>query len=165
VNIKTVPVTERSLMPLEAMSFPAMNLQEFAEEDWEDSELLSHIECLLILPVFAKNRRQPKQKRILRNPFFWTPTPADWEGIEKEWRMFQVAVKRGHAKVRFNTKNGKTKRTNELPQAGKTHFIHTRPHSRNAKDFDVDSIGNKTSRLSFWFNSKYIQEVLKRYFS
>jgi DNA mismatch repair protein MutH len=165
VNIKTVPVTEKSLMPLESMSFPAMNLQEFAEEDWEDSEFLSHIECLLILPVFAKNKKQPKTERILRQPFFWTPTPDDWEGIEKEWRMFQKAVKEGHAKVRFVTKNGKTKRTNDLPQGAETHFIHTRPHSRNAKDFDVDPLGNKASRLSFWFNSRYIQEVLRRCFS
>ena len=165
VKIKTVPALEKNLMPLEDMSFPAMSLREFGEEDWEDGEFLCQTECLLILPVFAKERKQPKGERILRQPFFWSPTPTEWEGIEKEWRMFQKAVNSGAAKVRFEKRGKKMVRKNDLPPASETSFIHTRPHSKNAKDFDVDPLGNRTSRLCFWFNKKYIQAVLKRHHS
>jgi len=127
-------------MPLEDMSFPAMSLREFGEEDWEDGEFLCQTECLLILPVFAKERKQPKGERILRQPFFWSPTPTEWEGIEKEWRMFQKAVNSGAAKVRFEKRGKKMVRKNDLPPASET-LLYT---------LDLTARTQKTSMLILW---------------
>lgn len=159
VKPKTVPVRSSDLWPLEAMSFPVMRLKEFAEEEaWEESDLRTHLECLLILPVMADRKDQEKWQRRLAHPFFWSPSPAEEEGIAAEWDDFQRQVRNG--KAAYTRIGGR--RVAQLRPSSETSFIHLRPKGPDGSVDDVDPEGNATQQLCFWLNQKFVQSILAR---
>lgn len=161
INVKTVPVRDSNGNPWEAMSFPRTYLGELVEEEWENSEFLARLECLLILPVLSPERATPRLERRLAPPFFWQPTPDEWAGIEREWRNFQREIAEGHANVRFVEKHGRTQRVTKLTPGSKTEFIHMRPHSRDKEDFDETLPGTKAPVIGFWLNQSFVQRILR----
>lgn len=50
VDLRVVQVDD-SLMPYEALSFPAFRYQELIREDWEESELLSRLDRFIFVPI------------------------------------------------------------------------------------------------------------------
>ena len=50
---------DRSVLPYEAMSFPAFRHLDLIQEEWEDSELLSLVEHMLIVPAFGAEKSTP----------------------------------------------------------------------------------------------------------
>ena len=159
VKPKTVPVREEDLWPLEAMSFPVMRLVEFAEEDWEDSELRTHLDCLLLLPFLAEKRGQEAWDRRLARPFFWTPTGVEEEGIASEWRKFQKEVQDGNAA--YTRENGR--RVSKLTPGSRTTYLHLRPKGPDGSVDDVDPLGRPTQQLCFWLNRSFVQSILRRH--
>lgn len=156
VKPKTIPVRESDLRPLEAMSFPAMRLVDFAEEEWEGSELRAYLDSLLFIPVFAKDKKQNLWERKLASPFFWTPSEDEERGIAREWEMFRQEVLSG--KAAYTRTNGK--RISSLTGGSKTTYIHLRPKGRDGMDDDIDPCGRKTQKLCFWLNQSFVKSLL-----
>lgn len=162
IRAKTVPVREEDLWPLEAMSFPRCYLGDLVDEEWENSELLSDIECLLVIPVLARNRETPKGDRRIAKPFFWAPDPDEWVGIADEWNRYRTQVMKGLARSRAVKRGNRTVRSTRLLPATQTQYIHMRPHSADGTNFDETLPDTKAPVLCFWINQKFMQRVLRR---
>lgn len=158
IKPKTIPVRESDLRPCEAMSFPAMRLVEFAEEEWEDSEFRTHLDCLLLIPTLAVHCDQELWSRQLAQPFFWSPSGQEEAGIIEEWQMFQREVLAG--KAAYKRIDGR--RVSSLTPGSKTKFIHMRPKGRDGSEDDVDPNGKPAQKLCFWLNQSFVQELLRR---
>lgn len=157
VRVHTVWARASDLLPWEAVSFPAMVLKEFCEEEWEDSALLDHLDRILFLPLLSDSRQG---QRRLGRPFIWSPSKDELKGIEREWSRFKELTQSGLASYTITAKG---RRRTQLPTMTETQFIHMRPHGRNARDTDVDFQGNVITKQCFWLNKDYLQAILKQH--
>ena len=158
IKPKTIPVRESDLRPCEAMSFPAMRLAEFVEEEWEDSEFRAHLDCLFLIPTLGVHCHQEPWSRQLAQPFFWSPSGQEEAGIVEEWQMFQREVLAG--KAAYKRIDGR--RISNLTPGSKTKFIHMRPKGRDGSEDDVDPKGKPAQKLCFWLNQTFVQDLLRR---
>ncbi len=170
IRIHTVWVRTGDLYPWEAVSFPAMKLQEFANEEWEESDFLDQVDRILFLPLYSDSRNGGKQDRVLGKPFFWSPTPLELSRIRNEWGMYRSDVKAGKAAYRalrsssgapLRDSRGRLRRENQLKSMEETEFIHMRPHAKDSTDMDTDPIGNRLTKQCLWLNKRYLQMILK----
>ncbi len=134
-------------MPYESLSFPAFRYKELIEETWEDSDLLSRVEYMLVLPLQGKRKNTPQADCLLRSPVFWRPSAAELETIHREWELFRLEIREGMA--------------NHLTPASETVAIHVRPHARNSGDVDFAPIVGPVIRKSFWLNRPWVQAMLR----
>jgi DNA mismatch repair protein MutH len=132
--------------PYEAMSFPAFRHLDLVRETWEDSELLSLMEHMLIVPVLGVEKSTPAGECIIREPIYWAPTARQLEVIEREWTDFRDRIARHEAGA--------------LPTEKHTNAIHIRPHAKNATDRDDTPGGGSQIKKSFWLNKRFVQEIL-----
>ena len=147
LTVKLTPVGPDQL-PYEAMSFPAFRHAEIVDETWEDSDLLSRIEQLLIVPVARSTRATPLDEGVVGTPVFWRPSSEQLGVIEREWTHFRDLIGAGRA--------------DELPSEAHTEAIHVRPHGRDASDRDPTPGGGSQARKSFWLNRRFVQTILQR---
>ena len=134
------------LLPYEALSFPAFSHVELIEEDWEDSDLLSRVEHMLIVPVRGMMKDTPPSDCTIGTPVYWEPTAEELATIEREWTMFRDLIRDGRA--------------DNLPTESTTEAIHVRPHGRDASDRDPIPGGGDQVKKSFWLNKRFVQEIL-----
>lgn len=136
-----------SLMPYEALSFPAFRYHLLLEETWEDSDLLARIEYMLLVAVHGQKKATPQKDCTLGVPVFWRPSAGELDLIRREWEIFRLEIREGRA--------------NRLTPASQTVAIHVRPHSRDARDTDdAPSIGPVVKK-SFWLNRPFVREILR----
>ncbi|MFN8233443.1 MAG: MutH/Sau3AI family endonuclease [Actinomycetota bacterium] len=79
-----------NLMPYEALSFPAFRYSELLEETWEDSDLLSRIEYMLIVPVHGESKSAARQLPLSGTLCSWRPTASELDTIRREWEVFRL---------------------------------------------------------------------------
>lgn len=162
IIVKTINLREEDNCLFEAISFPAMRLIEFIDESWEESTFKEMINKILFVPVYKKNKESKLEEKYLGKSFFWTPSVAEEEVIKKEWINYQKEVLEGKSKVtkvKVKSVRGYKEVTN-LRKESETEIIHIRPHGVNADDRDIDSFGNSLVKQCFWFNKKFIQNLL-----
>lgn len=162
ILIKTVPIRTSDDMPWEGMSFPAMKLKEFAEEEWQESTLMSYVEKILFIPIYREYRKAseaPVETRVLGKAFFWSPDLNQENMIEIEWNMYQQEVKNGKAVVVRREKRGSGFREiTGLSNESQTKIIHMRPHGQDQNDRDLYTYGKSIVKQSFWLNKKFVQK-------
>lgn len=165
IEIKMINVRKKDYRPMEAISFPAMKLQEFILEEWGESTFLSLIGKILFIPIYKEHKDiNELDKLYLGKAFFWTPSSDELEVIQKEWIMYQKEVQDGKCKVTripWNTKKG-YKEVSCLSKESHTQIIHMRPHGRDSDDRDEDGLGNSIVKQSFWLNTKFMQQLIKK---
>jgi DNA mismatch repair protein MutH len=109
--------------PYESLSFPAFVISELLEVSWEDSDLLSKVEYMLVIPVIGNTKSTKQAECALGAPVFWRPDVNQIETIRREYEIFRTEIRIGHA--------------DRLTPASATSIIHVRPHARDARDTDV----------------------------
>ena len=139
----------------EAVSFPAMKLKKFVEEEWESSEFAEHVDRILFVPTYSETGKVDS-KRTLGRAFFWEPDGHQTEGIAAEWRMFQRLIREGKAAYL----EGEHRKTAQVPNETGTTFIHMRPHGRRGEDVDEDHLGNTVTKQSLWLNKRFVEGLL-----
>ncbi len=163
IQIKMINVRKNDYRPMEAISFPAMKLQEFILEEWEESTFLSMISKILFIPIYKEHKNiKDLDKLHLGKAFFWTPNNVEINIIRQEWLNYQREVKDGKCKVTripWNTKKG-YKEVSCLSKESQTQIIHIRPHGRDSDDRDEDGLGNSIVKQSFWLNTKFVQQLI-----
>jgi DNA mismatch repair protein MutH len=137
---------DTNLMPYEALSFPAFRYMDLLEETWEDSDLLSRVEYMLIVPIRGARRGTPQEECQFGRPAFWRPSASELETIRGEWELYRLEIRAGHAK--------------SLTPASETLAIHVRPHSRDSSDVDVAPIVGPVIKKSFWLNKPFVRAIL-----
>lgn len=138
---------DASLMPYEALSFPAFRYRELLEETWEDSDLLSRVEYMLIVPVHGGRRDTPQADCRFRQPVFWRPSADQLETIRREWELYRLEIREGLAM--------------NLTPGSETLAIHVRPHARNARDADIAPLIGSVVKKSFWLNRGFVRTLLR----
>jgi DNA mismatch repair protein MutH len=161
IKPKTIPARYPDMKPFEAMSFPAMKLVEFAEETWEDSDLRAHLENILMIPLFRREREDDYRESLLGKPFFWTPIGREEDAIAREWRLFNKEVRQGRAA--YTRVNGR--RVSSLTPASATTYIHLRPKGKDGSEDDIDPQGKPAQKLCFWLNQSFVQRLMSRFVS
>lgn len=154
---RVVPIYSDNGTPKEAVSFPTMNLCDFAEEDWDEATIREYLSCILFVPVLLPTRGTKTPDSVVGRAFFWRPTSEEELGIQHEWKAYQDQVKRGDCRtIRVDSRGYEH---SALMGSRQTKFIHMRPHGKNKKDQDVDPLGNRISKQSFWLNAKFVKRL------
>jgi DNA mismatch repair endonuclease MutH len=135
------------LTPYESLSFPAFAYRELLEETWEDSDLLSRVEYMLLVPIHGPRKGTPQPDCVLGTPVFWRPTSDDLELIRREWEIYRVEIEKGKA--------------NELTPASETIAVHVRPHGRDKQDTDDAPVIGPVVKKSFWLNRPFVRSILR----
>jgi DNA mismatch repair protein MutH len=156
---RVVPVSSKTLAPEEAVSFPTMRLKQFADETWETSQLLSYLSLILFIPTLVRPGADQGERRIGRS-FFWSPSQSEWNGIRAEWLAYQRQVISGACKT-SQVSGGR--HASSLAKESETEYIHMRPHGKDGSDFDIDPVGNRIVKQSFWLNKRFIKALLEHH--
>ena len=135
------------LRPYEAMSFPAFRHASLLAETWEDSDLLAHVEYMLIVPLHGARKGTPQADCAFGTPRFWHPSADTLELIRREWELYRIEIEQGKAE--------------HLSPASETTAIHVRPHSRNKLDTDEAPGVGQVIKKSFWLNIPFVQAILR----
>lgn len=160
ILVKSIKLRREDKMPLEAISFATMKLQEFIEEEWEESTFKSYISKILFIPVYHDG--EGLNEKYLASAFFWTPSHVEEQKIYKEWKMYQEEVLSGACRVTQIQNSSKKgyKEVSSLSKESQTESIHMRPHGKDSSDRDEDSLGNSIVKQCFWLNKKFIQSLI-----
>jgi DNA mismatch repair protein MutH len=134
------------LMPYEATSFPAFSYEVLLEEEWDDSDLLAHIEYMLFVPVHGATRETAQGDCAFGQPVFWRPSAEQLELIRQEWETYRVQIRQQQA--------------DHLSPASDTRAIHVRPHGRDSRDTDEAPGLGPIVKKSFWLNRPFVREIL-----
>ena len=148
LEFKTVPVGPDA-HPFEAMSFRSFNPLELIDEQWEDSDLLSCISNILIVPLYRQHKDMDVSKARVCQPLRWSVRDndsKDIQGIRREWDRYRDLIRDG--------------RYAKLPGEGDTHFIHIRPKGRNNQDRVRMPDGGAMVRQCFWLNKKFLHSII-----
>lgn len=171
IQVRTLYLRAEDGRPYEAVSFPAVDLRDLVNQDWEGTEdadgkvvregcdLAEQLHLLLFVPTYSARRHSPQQTRILGRPFFWAPSPEQLQVIRQEWEMYRREVSEGGAA--YVLISGKKVRRSQLTPATRTIAIHMRPHGQNSKDTYLDPKGNRVTKLSFWLNTDFVWRLVK----
>ena len=163
--VKTINVREKDNKPFEAISFPAMRLNEFVnEKDWSDSILREYLNKILFIPVVKKNKNSKIDEKYLGKSFFWEPSAKEEKIIRNEWLQYKKEVLDGRCKiVKIPAKNKKGYiEVSKLSKESQTEIIHMRPHGRDSNDRDEDYLGNSIVKQCFWLNKLFVKKLIEK---
>lgn len=138
----------------ESMSFPTFKFVKIIEETWETSKLRDYLEPAKFLFVIFKENYDGEY--IFEKAMFWNIPADDLEEVRRVWERTVKIIKEG-VEIKFD---GRVIRNN-LPKKTESHIIHVRPHAKNVTDTYFLPDGRKMSKQCFWFNSSYIEKIIK----
>lgn len=167
--VKTLRINSKGKL-VESVSFPAMDFMEFAEEEWEESEVYKrYSETRYFFVIF----REINNEYILEKAMFWNMPMDDLETIgKKEWQEIQEEVRNG---ISFEIKNNRV--LNSLPKMRNSQIFHVRPHTNKRAyrikelDFETGNLradaallpnGDMMTKQGFWLKNSYILEQISK---
>ena len=166
-QIKTIRRKENGDLH-ENMSFSTISFLEFAEEEWEESELHNFFsETRFLFVIF----QEVGDDHYLDDIFFWHMPMNDLEGKGKEdWLKTQRVIRDG---VDFQVRGSRV--YNSIPNQSETKIFHLRPKADKAayyihssryekgdlqKDADILPNGDLMTKQCFWLNKDYLIEKI-----
>ena len=168
IDVKTIHLRSRDGFPFEAVSFPAVDLRDLADQTFEGveledgtviherSELIDQLSRILFVVTYSPNRNDAQETRCLGRTFFWSPTPDQWRTIQSDWEWIRDQVREGRAAYdKPCTERG---RKNRMTPGT---ILHLRPHARVACDEDVDPRGQRVTKQSYWLNKSFVYQLVK----
>ena len=168
ITVKTLHLRSADGLPFEAVSFPAVNLQELADqsfdgEELEDGtvlrercELIDQLTRILFVVTYSPEHDDKQEQRYLGKAFFWSPTPQQWKTIQGDWERIRDQVREG--KAAYDKPCTERGRANQLTKGV---ILHMRPHGRVACDEDVDPKGQRVTKQSYWLNKSFVYQLVK----
>lgn len=143
IQVKTMRLLPNG-RPKEDISFPAFNYLELVEEDWEGSDLLSHLSKRFFFVIYQLDAAGVP---TLAGTRFWTMPYRDVEA---------------HARACFDETQHRIRedRADYLPKKSENLAVHVRPHGRDSSDVLPTPSGRLVCRKSFWLNSSYVKSQL-----
>ena len=169
IKLKVIRLNSKEI-PVEHISFPTIDFIKLSKEEWDESEFKIMIEETKFLFVVFKidypkmnlfNKFTPEEKRKYTKLYkvkLWNMPMNDIENNLKDvWEKTKNIAIEG---VKVKVVNGR--RYNNFPKAKENKVAHVRPHAKNVKDTSPLPNGKEFTKQSFWLNSKYIGEILKK---
>ncbi len=142
IQIKTVRLTKAG-KPREHMSFPAFNLLEITEEEWEDSNFFERLEKKFLFVVFQEAEDGIEKLLLVA---YWNMPYEDRIEAQKVWEETRRRVSLEQL---------------PLPAASESRVSHVRPKGQNKQDTQLMPSGSSWVKQCFWLNSSYIGSVIR----
>jgi DNA mismatch repair protein MutH len=146
LEVKTVPMLTSGRV-LEAMSFPAFRLVDLVGEVWEESDLLSDLTRLLVVPLVRVSESSPREDAWVGRAFFWSPGSQLVADIRTVWEAYRDRVEKGHPELYPRRRDG-------LPI-----FVNT--HSQNSLDRDPGAASIAFTKRSFWLHPAIVRDAVE----
>lgn len=143
IQVKTMRLLP-SGRPKEDISFPAFDYMDLIEQDWEESDLLTHLSKRFFFVIYQLDREGVP---TLAGTRFWTMPYRDVEA---------------HARACFDETQHRIRedRADYLPKKSENLAVHVRPHGRDSSDVLPTPSGRLVCRKSFWLNGSYVKSQL-----
>lgn len=141
IQVKTVRLTKTG-RPKESMSFPAFNLLEIDQQDWEDSDFFERIEKKFLFVVFQEGEDGVSRLVLVA---YWNMPYEDRLEAQRVWE---------------ETKRRVSLEQLPLPPASESRVAHVRPKGQNKQDTQLMPSGSRWGKQCFWLNSTYIGDVI-----
>lgn len=145
LEIRTVPVDDGA-MPYEATAFPAFDHRELVGEEWQDSDLLAHVQHLIFVPLHRERREVELLDQRLCRPVQWSPDQEALRAMRLEWERYRDLVASGGA--------------DRLPTEAETSCVHVRTKGRDARDVVEAPGGLRVARKAFYLNREFVREIV-----
>ena len=180
ISVKTTRLSPKGLAK-EPSPLPPMRMLELdSEKKWEDSILYDQLTTLKYL--FAVYRDDGKGKDcVLLGAKLWNMPSSDLVDAKMVWEKTKNIVANGVKFKRKTNSKGTVSISNNLPGIASSKTIHVRPHTsktyykfsdgtvfgKGTESANGDKLpdGQIMTRQSFWYNPKYITEILADVFS
>lgn len=168
ITVKTIRV-EADNSIREDMSFPAINLRRFANDEWEDSEIYGRFGMTRYLFVVFKKVGKGYRLEGCR---FWSMPNSDLQNeVLRAWEAYRSEIRKGVTFIKSKglSKKGNPIIFNSLPKKTDNKIIHLRPHTTNAyyklndgtcignvRDGDILPNGEWMTKQGVWLNKEYV---------
>ena len=150
----------------ESFPFPTFKYLELINEEWETCEFRNTLETTkYMFFVFVNNGTD----YVFKGVKLWNMPETDIEAYVKTmWLKTKDVILSGNI-VKTIASDGS--RVTNFPGMNENPVCHVRPHAQNAADTYPLPVVDKFTGLSeytkhcFWLNNKYIEGILKEFFS
>lgn len=160
---------------VESMSFPAFNIKELVEEEWETSQIRQYFEETKFLFVLYE---KDGDEYYLSEALFWNMPSPEIDGVlQMEWTKVRDMFRSG-VKFKLREQVNGIVVLNDLPKQSETNILHVRPHTAKSAyllqelDYSKGDIEKHADQLpngdfmtiqSFWLNNHYVLKQVENY--
>lgn len=165
--LKTIRLTGMD-KPAEAMSFMSVNFSEWTSvSSWEESSLHKYfVNKYLVFFIF---QQYPSGKRVADEEMtflgvkVWRMPEYDINhGLKDVWQEVRSLILNNELVITpYERKDGVIINKNNLPSSSFNELGHLRPGGKNGMDTIELETGQNIVKQRFWFNSNYVEEIIK----
>ncbi len=162
----------------ESSPLPTFKFKDIVNENWEDSELYTYLEEQKFLYFVFQKTGENEEPSIFKGVCLWNMPYTDLTGeVQAGWQQVKDTLIKGVAFKLEKYGDGQRVRNNLLEKTANG-IIHLRPHASKSfyrfadgttfgsgteKDADELPDGRLMVKQSFWLNSDYILNELKKH--
>lgn len=153
LTLKTIRLAKNGRLK-ESMSFENIDYQEiYSCGEWTDSRLYELFSSRFLFVVFKEDDEQnPTSEEPayrLEKVAFWTMSQADLSIAEEYWRNIRSCVLTNRISAKYFWKQNDNR------------CFHVRPKAQNSLDKAVNPNGGKVDKFCYWFNAKYVKNIIE----
>lgn len=165
--LKTIRLTGTD-KPAEAMSFMPVNFSEWTSvSSWEESSLRKYfINKYLVFFIFQQypsGKRVEDEEMTFLGVKVWRMPEYDINhGLKDVWQEVRNLILNNELVITpYERKDGVIINKNNLPSSSFNELGHLRPGGKNGMDTIELETGQNIVKQRFWFNSNYVEEIIK----
>lgn len=151
LKLKTIRVRRSNKRPFEAMSFPAFNYAELAQEEvFEDSSIYNYFTMKYLFLVYEQENKEDKNNAVLKYAILWSMPSEDLLDAESFWKDTREKVRQGDY--------------SHFWRCSECRKFHVRPHATKKNKYSIKTPDGSSQEIkSAWFNIDYVQSIVKSY--
>lgn len=157
IRLKTIRLGKTGALK-ESMAFKNIDYQEVYDcEEWENSELYEIFTSRFLFVVYKQKdgnisiNDKSEKEYVLDNVFFWTMPQSDVDIAEKYWKHIRKNVLDNHIQLKY------------FWSISDNQLFHVRPKgTKESYHTDINPNGGTADRYCYWFNSQYVQSIIKK---
>ena len=131
--------------PKEAMSFPAFDYFEVAEQPFDESDFYGYLQQRYLFVLY---RLGEDGEYRLSDVCFWQMPDSDYDEARRCYDQMATNIREGHADVSVRSTENRC--------------CHVRPHGANNQDTRPTPHNGDVVKKCFWFNKGYLQEEIEK---
>lgn len=165
--LKTIRLTGMD-KPAEAMSFMPVNFSEWTSvSSWEESSLRKYfVNKYLVFFIFQQypsGKRVEDEEMTFLGVKVWRMPEYDINhGLKDVWQEVRNLILNNELVITpYERKDGVIINKNNLPSSSFNELGHLRPGGKNGMDTIELETGQNIVKQRFWFNSNYVEEIIK----
>ena len=131
--------------PKEAVSFPAFDYFQVAEQPFEDSNFYGYLQQKYLFVLY---REDADGAYRLSDVCFWQMPDDDYDEAERCYLQMQNNIRTGHADISVRSSENRC--------------CHVRPHGQNSQDTNPTPHNGSVVKKCFWLNQSYLKDEIAK---